>query len=280
MALLGIDIGGTNLRVGRVVGQSIEKVLSERIEDKQSQDAVLQQLFSLVRKMMTPDITGIGVGVPSSVDPISGVVYNVNNIPSWKEVHLKELLYNQFNVPVFVNNDANCFILGEKYYGKAQHASSAVGLIVGTGLGSGLVFNNKLYNGLNCGAGEIGLIPFRESILEHYCCGQFFERNYGISASEAATLALAGDEKALKMFDEFGANLGQAINIVLAVYAPEIIVLGGSVPKAFSLFEPAMRKVMSTFLFAKTVHDVRIEVSEIENVAIYGAASLVHDAME
>lgn len=278
MALLGIDIGGTNIRVGRVEGQAITNVLSERIENKLSEEAVLQQLYGMLTKMITDDITGIGVGVPSSVDPVAGIVYKVSNIPSWKEVPLKALLEKQFHIPVFINNDANCFILGEKYYGKAQHASSAVGLIVGTGLGSGLVFNNKLYNGLNCGAGEVGLIPFRDSILEHYCCGQFFERSYSISASEAATLAYSGNAKALAMFEEFGANLGQAINIILAVYSPEVIVLGGSVPKAFALFEPSMRKVMSSFLFAKTVQEVQLVVSEIDNVAIYGAASLVHDA--
>jgi len=278
MALLGVDIGGTNIRVGCVEGQVITSVLSERINNKLSEEAVLQQLYGMVAKMMSNNITGIGVGVPSSIDPVAGVVYNVANIPSWKEVPLKALLTEQFNIPVFINNDANCFILGEKYYGRAQHVSSAVGLIVGTGLGSGLVFNNKLYNGLNCGAGEVGLIPFRDSILEHYCCGQFFERTYNMAASEAAALAHSGNATALAMFEEFGANVGQAINIILAIYSPEVIVLGGSVSKAFALFEPAMRKVMSNFLFAKTVQEVQIVVSEIDNVAIYGAASLVHDA--
>ncbi len=74
--------------------------------------------FQLIRNMMNEQVDGIGIGVPSIVDPEKGIVYNVANISSWKEIHLKEILENEFKVAVAINNDSNCFTLGESYTAK------------------------------------------------------------------------------------------------------------------------------------------------------------------
>ena len=278
MAIIGIDLGGTNVRVGLVEENRLIKVESKPINSKGAQEEIVNDIFNLINKFEIDKIEGIGVGVPGVVDLKNGIVYEVQNIPSWKEVRLMEILNNKYNIPVYINNDANCFAAGEKYFGKGQEYKNIVGLIVGTGLGAGIIMNGKLYSGSNCGAGEFGMIPYKESILENYCSGQFFELNYGKSGSDIYKEALMGDTTAQKIFYEFGLNLGEAIKIILYSIDPEIIILGGSVSKAFNLFQSSMNELISSFAYSKAKSNLKIVVSEIENIAILGAAALYLDA--
>ena len=85
-----------------------------------------------------------------------GIVIDVLNIPSWKEVPLKKILEDRFQKPVWLNNDSNCFALGEYHFGKGQGYSNMLGVTIGTGLGTGIILNGKLCSGANGGAGEFG----------------------------------------------------------------------------------------------------------------------------
>ncbi len=196
------------------------------------------------------------------------------NIPSWKKVHLKEILESRYNLPAYINNDANCFALEEKYFGKAQAYKSIVGLTIGTGMGSGLIFNGKLYEGVNCGAGEFGNIPYLNSNFEHYCSGQFFAEEKPISAYEVFLNAQSGDKEALAMFNEFGFHIGQAIKSILYAYDPEVIVLGGSLSKSFEFFKDQMYESVKGFAYSNVLKNLKIEVSDLEHSAIYGVAAL------
>jgi len=196
------------------------------------------------------------------------------NIPSWKVVPLKEILETRYKVPVYINNDANCFALGEKYFGKAKSYRSIVGLTIGTGMGSGLIFNGKLYEGINCGAGEFGNIPYLNSNYEHYCSGQFFTEEKSVSAEGAFNLAEKGDKYSLQMFAEYGFHMGQAIKSILYAYDPEIIILGGSLTKSYKYFKSAMFEAIQDFAYRNVLTNLKIEVSELEHSAIYGAAAL------
>jgi glucokinase len=277
MGILGIDIGGTNFRVGLVNNNKLEKVESLPILKNGSQDAILEEIFTMIDKFIDDKIDGIGVGVPSVVDVEKGIVYEVQNIPFWKEVPLKDLLEKRYHVPTYVNNDANCFAVGEKYFGKVKEYKNIVGLITGTGLGAGVIINNKLYSGVNCGAGEFGMIPFKDKIYEYYCCGQFFENEYKISGGELYKKAEAGDSSALKIFAEFGSNFGEAIKMIMYAVDPEIIILGGSVSKSFKFYKDEMWESIKNFAYSKSAEKIKIEVSEVENVAILGAAALYLD---
>lgn len=148
---IGIDLGGTNARVGLVRGGELSEIATTRIQSGGSIEEVLNQIHDLIEGVGTGGIDAIGVGVPSVVDVEKGIVYDVQNIPSWKEVHLKSLLEEKYAVPVYVNNDANCFALGEKYFGKGQGHQSIIGLIIGTGFAAGLIVNNQLYAGRTAG---------------------------------------------------------------------------------------------------------------------------------
>lgn len=275
--LIGIDLGGTNVRVATILEDEIETLISEPISGKENAESIIEQIKGMISKLWNPNIEAIGIGVPSVVDVEKGIVYDVQNIPSWKEVPLKEILENEFNKPVFINNDANCFALGEKHFGAGKNYKSVVGLILGTGFGSGLILNNTLYSGNNCGAGEVGMLPYKDSIFEHYCSGQFFDIHKNNTGQEFFNRAQKGNEEALESYNEFGTHLGNAIKVIVYAYDPEIIVLGGSVSKAFPFFQKNMFEALEDFAYPNSITNLKIKTTERESVAVLGAAALVLD---
>jgi glucokinase len=279
MKVLGIDIGGTNIRVGLVENNVVVRMESLKIKREGSETEIMDDLNIIIGKFVKEKIDGIGIGVPSLVDPEKGIIYDATNIPAWKEVHLKEQLEAKYNIPVYVNNDANCFVMGEKHFGKVKAYSNIVGLIIGTGLGSGLVLNNHLYAGKNCGAGEFGMIPFRDHNFEYYCSGQFFENVHGTTGEEIKLRAEHGDTRASEIFTQFGSNLGEVIKVIMLALDPEIFILGGSVSKSFEFFKDAMWESIRKFLYVHSSDKIKVEVSEINHIAILGAAALYYDSL-
>ena len=151
--ILGIDMGGTNIRGGLVKEGILTNVLSKKLNAKGSVEDVLGELFSIIDEQIDDSVKAIGIGVPGLMDEETEMVLDVVNIPSWKKVPLKKRVEEQYNIPVVINNDANCFALGEFYFGKGKGYNSMIGLTIGTGLGSGIIINKKLYPGKNGGAG-------------------------------------------------------------------------------------------------------------------------------
>jgi glucokinase len=272
--VVGVDLGGTNVRAGRIVGQKVTAYRSFKISAQAPQDKVLQEVQAAIAAVLDHHVSAIGMGVPSLVDAETGVVYRVVNIPSWSEVPLKERLQNAFNVPVFVNNDANCFALGEFRFGAGRGCRNLVGMILGTGLGAGIIMDGELRCGRNCGAGEIGKIPYREHNLEYYGSGQFFRQRFGMDGAAAYERAREGDPKALEAFAAFGENLGDAVMIALHAYDPEIVVLGGSVSLAWPFFENAMRRKLASFPYPHALARTDIRPTRTPDIALLGAAAL------
>jgi glucokinase len=275
--VLGVDLGGTNVRAGRVV-QTVVDHAAMGLRDTGDSQSVIDDICTTISRVLTPDVKAIGIGVPSLVDPVQGVVYNVTNIPSWKEVHLKQILEAKFQLPVHVNNDANCFALGEYHYGQGRGSRYLVGLILGTGLGAGLIARGRLFLGANCGAGEIGNLPFRGDTLEHSISGPRFDRLHGIDGQTQLERAQAGDRSAQDAFADFGSDLGWAMKVILYAYDPDTILLGGSVSKAFPFFEGAMRRAMSDFAYPHVLPGLRILPTQDAHMPILGAAALCLDA--
>ena len=273
--IVAIDLGGTNIRVARLEQNRIVAQNAALLQDKENLQHTLDQLVSLIDSVMDTTVTGIGIGVPSVVDVETGTVYDVTHIPSWKKVELGRLLEDRFGVPVKVNNDVNCFILGEHRYGVAQGYKSVVGLTLGTGLGGGIIVNGELFAGRNCGAGEFGMLPYLDDVLETYCSGSFFPKQFAMTALEAFQKAEAGDEVALKSWKAFGFHVGAAIKTVVYTYDPEAIVLGGSLVNAFPFFEASMRQSMMDFAFPESMKRLEVFTSKLNNVALLGAASLI-----
>jgi glucokinase len=277
-AVVGIDLGGTNVRAGLVADGRLRDVRSVPVRSRGTMEDVLEDVFGAVDAVMRDEVAGIGAGVPSVIDLKTGTVYDVQNIPSWTKVPLKARLEERYGRPASVNNDANAFAAGEKHFGKIRPYDSAVGLIVGTGLGAGIIANGRLYSGVNCGAGEFGMLPYLDRNFEAYASGQFFERVHGTTGRELAAAAERGDPRALGIFAEFGRHVGEAVKAICYAVDPEIIVLGGSVSKSYRFFRSALREAFQTYAYSIARERLKIEVSETENIALLGAAALYFDA--
>lgn len=273
--ILGIDLGGTNLRGGLVKENNVTGIISQRINASNSAEEMLQVFFRFTDSLINSSVKAVGIGVPGLTD--KGMAYDVVNIPSWKEIALQSLMEERYQVPVVINNDANCFVLGEFYFGKGKGHESMVGLTIGTGLGSGIIINKKLYPGNHCGAGEFGMIDYLDQCYEYYASGQFFQNVYGVDGEVIFKRAAAGDTVALNMYDEMGKHLGNAIKVILFALDTPLLVLGGSVRKAFPYFSRTMWQSIQRFPFKRSVEALQIEVSELENSGILGAAGLCFD---
>jgi glucokinase len=275
---VGVDLGGTNVRAGRIAGNTIAAYQARAISAGSSQDLVLQEIGATIAAVIDRRVKAIGIGVPSLVDVAKGIVYTVGNIPSWQTVPLKKKLEQSFGIPVHVNNDANCFALGEFYFGAGRGQQNLVGMVLGTGLGAGIIINKKLYCGPNCGAGEIGKIGFREHTVEYYCSGEFFRQQYGMDGAALYKQARQGDAHALEIFNVFGDNLAQAVMIALYAYDPEIIVLGGSISKAWPYFRKALQLRLASFTYQHVLARVIIKPARTPKISVLGAAALCYDA--
>ncbi|MDF0718114.1 ROK family protein [Muricauda sp. 334s03] len=272
--ILGIDVGGTKIKAGRVEGNQVVQTAMVGVNREDSQKKTLSNLFSIMDEVFNDSVAGIGIGVPAIVDSESGIVYDVQNIPDWKEVRLKELVQQKYKVPVFINNDANCFALGEKFFGKAKSYDNCVALSLGTGLGMGILIDSKLYNGVLCGAGEVGMLPYKNGIMEQYAGSFFFEHEYGESAKELFHKAVQDDTVALSAFRQYGAHLGEAIKAILYLFAPESIILGGSISNAYPFFKASLQETLGSFAYQKQLENFKIETSDLVDSPILGAAAL------
>lgn len=273
-SIIGVDMGGTKIQAGVVSDNKLVTLETVPTPAGEAEQVVLHQLIQLIEKLIKPNCKGIGIGVPSVVDSKKGIVYDVVAIPSWKEVHLKQKLESHFKIPVRVNNDSNCFALGEKFYGKGRGCSNFVAVTLGTGMGCGIVINDKLFEGANSGAGEIGCIPFREGIVEHYTASAFFN-SMNVDGAELYKRATANDAEALTIFKLYGGNLAEAIKMILYAYDPERIILGGSISQAYEFFIDAVWKGLEDFLYPKSLTRLKIEKSTLQNSAVLGAAALL-----
>jgi Transcriptional regulator/sugar kinase len=272
---IGVDLGGTNIRVGQVSrnGKIIRKI-SAPSPSRQGLEESLKYLKKVIDQCITPDCKSIGIGVPSVLDAEKGIVYNVTNIPSWIEVPLKDVLEVHYNLPVYINNDSNCFTLGENRFGEGQPYNNMIGITLGTGVGAGVIINNELYGGSNTGAGEIGCIPYLDATYEDYCGSNFFATHHQITGAEAAERALANDPVALQIWKEYGTHLGNLIQATLFVYDPDAIVFGGGITGAYSFFRSSMKEALQSFPYPQSLKNLELKISVNPEIAILGAAAL------
>ena len=277
-AYIGVDLGGTNIRAGRIVGETlVAQSAAPTPQDAQTCEETLEPLIEVIRGVFDTSVEAIGIGVPSVVDREKGIVYNVANIPHWDEVHLKEILEKVFSVPVYIDNDANCFALGERIFGIGRDFSNFVGLTLGTGLGGGIIQNGTLLADANCGSGEFGMLPYIDGqIVEYYCSGSYFKNVWGVDGKEMYQRAMRKDEQALEAYRQLGLHVAAAIKIVVLTVDPEMIVFGGSVTAAHELFEESMYKSLEDFAYPNSMKRLKIYFSTMENPGLYGAASLCY----
>ncbi|PKP40276.1 MAG: sugar kinase [Bacteroidetes bacterium HGW-Bacteroidetes-13] len=276
--LIGVDLGATNVRSGAVVKDKLTKTYADKLPENKSKEGVLQSIYTAVEAVWNEQIDAIGIGVPSVVDRAKGVVYNVQNIPSWDEVPLKTLLEKRFGVPVYVNNDANCFALGELHFGKGKRYKHFVGLAIGTGIAGGIIQNGKLLIDVNCGSGEFGEMCYLDSKFEDYCSGIFFEKHHQTAAKTVFEKALKGDEKARQIVSEFAIHLGKLIKTIVCAIDPEAIIIGGSIAKSKAVYHPLLMNELQDFPYPRSIQKLKIDYTDTHEVQLLGSAYLPVDA--
>lgn len=272
--ILGVDLGGTNLCIGLVDNGVVVKTVSvPSFNPSATMEETLEYLAEQISSLMSPQVTKIGIGVPSVVDVNKGIVYDAANIPSWKEVHLKNFLEARFGVPAYVNNDANCYAMGAYgTYPADAKPETLVTVTLGTGIGIGVVDHGRLICGVNCGAGELGYLDYKDGCLEEYCSRQYFDK-LGVKAHEVAAAANEGDAEAIEIFNEFGKNLGHAIMILMYAYDPSHIVFGGGIANALPLFRGTMEEyIKSKFPFKSNFDRLQVDIRTSGEIPIIGAS--------
>ncbi len=273
--VLGVDLGGTQVRAGLYYGGIITNKKQVYLTDKENFESTISQIKALLAPLINSSTKGIGIGVPSVVDVDAGIVYNVVNIPSWKEVRLKSILEKEYQIPVYVNNDANCFAYGVHCQKEFKKTKNLIGVTLGTGIGIGLILEGKPFFGNNCGAGELGMLPYKDKTYEMYGSSQFFDFQYDSTAKQFHKLAIAENKKALESWVSYGYHLGQFIKVVLAAYDPNAIVFGGSIAKAYQFFNTSLINSLHDFEFPQSVKHVKFFQNKMDDIALIGAAELL-----
>lgn len=280
--IIVLDIGGTKIHTGRYrqgrIEHSIKKSFQSEVKASVSESIAF--IEACIEEVKTSDTIAVAIGVPSIVDIDKGIVFDTTNIPAWREIPLKELLQARLNLPVYINNDVNCFAAGEHISGKGQGYQDMVGLCLGTGLGAGVIVQNNLYTGTNCSAGEIGGFSYLNATIDDYCSGQFFKNHYGESGEHIAKKARLGDSEALNAYDIFGQHLAEAINHLLLILDPQVIIVGGSVAESFDLFIDSVWMSLADFPYQGVIEKLDIQKSTDKNSALLGAAYLYLDSAQ
>ena len=131
---IGIDIGGSNIDLGLIHSGRLIEQKSFDIVGFKTKGELLGQLINTIGSFDLTSVRGFGIGVPGIIDPSGGVIVDLQNLPIWSNLPLKDILSQEFSVPVKMSNDASCFTLGHALYGQCKLYKNFVGLTLGTGL--------------------------------------------------------------------------------------------------------------------------------------------------
>lgn len=314
MIRIGIDVGGTGIQFGalgencKLLAQaSIPTVKDIPFEQQVSRmtDCILKMLNPESDPLLTLDnVASIGAGIPGIADD-NGVVINCTNL-GWKNVPLREEFQKRINKPFFVDNDANVAALAENVAGVSSGTSSSVFVTLGTGIGSGIILNGRIWKGAHGIGGELGHMVLRMNgepcscgnlgCVEQYCSATALIRDAraGVAAHpDSRILSLAdgdpmkinaklvfdalreNDALAKELFRNYVLALSLTIANLVNFLDPEIIILGGGVSRAGSLLLDAVRKEFPKHVLFNTLRLPRVEIASLSAEAgIIGAAML------
>ncbi|MFA5858310.1 MAG: ROK family protein [Elusimicrobiota bacterium] len=287
--IVGVDLGGTKVaaavfnRTGKIIGARVKLPTEKRF----GKHSLLQSIYNTINMAIRDAgikinmVEGIGLGSPGPLDIESGRLLTPINLKPLHGFNLRRCFENKYKVPVRLQNDANIFVLGEAVYGAGKKCKIVYGVTLGTGLGSGLVIDKKVYNGATGNAAEIWCLPYKSGIIEDYVSGRGIKNifrkltNMDVEPSIIAERARDGHKMAIYTWKLFGKHLAYALSCAVEVVDPEIVVVGGSVSKQYTLFFPSMKKWMSYYLRYLPQKNVKVVPATLgSDSAVVGAAAL------
>ncbi|NWF51700.1 MAG: ROK family protein [Nitrospirae bacterium] len=301
---IGIDIGGTNVRVALVTDKG---VIIKKLKENASENAI-DLALKLAEDLLNEEVAGIGLAVAGVIDRKSGKVLVSPNIPSVEGVSLVNIFIERYHLPVFIENDANAAAYGEKWLGIGKEFSNFVLFTLGTGIGGGIVYEKRLLNvsaeighmtihanGERCQCGNSGCLEAyasarallskvisaleegRESLLRGLFNGNF----YKLTAEDIYKTALDGDILAREMLKEAGKNLGIGIANMINMMSPEAIILTGGLIGAWDIYIQEAIKEAGKRTFKNLFNKVNIIPSLLgDDAGVFGSAGLVFENME
>ena len=279
---LGIDIGGTKTIIA-VAGDDGNILAQDRISTPREQGpaAVLSAIERAARRLLdrssllTPpssSLRAVGLGCGGPLDPQSGVILTVPNLPGWEDLPLADYFSKALGVPAYLDNDVNLAALAEARKGAGVGVDHLAYFNIGTGIGGGIVIGGKLYRG--CGnAGEFGhqvILPDgppclcgKHGCLESLASGTSIARRARESgleatAEEVAQAARAGDELARRIMSETAEYLGLGVANVVNILNPRMVIMGGGVMKAADLLLDGIRKTVAARAMTRLAEDAAI----------------------
>jgi fructokinase len=296
---IGIDYGGTKIE-GILLDQSGKELDRKRLEYDKNYKSGINTIGNIVDyfKVKTSSSYTIGVGIPGFSSKENGLVYNANSI--WlNEKPFKKDMEDFLGQEVRVMNDANCFTLSESIDGAGKDFKSIFGIIIGTGFGGGLSYKKEVIEGVNQIAGDWGHQPLpyptKEEIetrinckvinckktlcSEQFISGKGFENNFNIkhktnlSSKEIVELDLKNDDRAKKEFDLYEDRLARIISVMIGIFDPEAIILGGGMSNVDRLYKN-LPLLFSKYTFSNKVRNKILKNHHGDSSGVRGAAWL------
>jgi len=312
---IGIDLGKERLKIALVnlKGEVVDKTKGSVIsKDKRAMKKIVNEIKKFIRKYTDGKnkksyrIEAVCVGIPAAVNINTERVLKTPHYKDWgwKDFNLKDIITSEFNIPVFVENDANLSAIGEKHYGEGQKYDNIIFVEVSRGIGAGIIINNRLVRGFNGSAGEIGFtisnpkklafkIKDRGFLEAHSSISSFTERTITeikkgrktiitemvknnlnlITPSLVCKAAVKGDKLANDVITTIVELLSIGIINLILIIDPQLVVLGGDIfnlSEVNKIFiEPIIKKIKNSVPFIIP----RIKVSSLgEDTCIRGAS--------
>ena len=274
---LGLDVGYNNISMAIVKGNEILDYIDKPIatSKRDCNRIIMDKMLACIHDVAKTRIKGIGLSLPSKIDEKKGVIYDINNIPYWKGMKIKRILEDEFNTKVWINNDINCLLLGEKHYGMCKDFRDIVCISLGPNVGASIIVDNKLFF-------ENGYTFYNAKCLSVPCydCVRVYRNSFMRTIEELNFLIMNYKEEMAGMPDheiwiELGVLVGRLISILLSNYDPQVIVLGGNLAKSYTYFSQSMDKYLEKFIHPQILLNMIVFTSITDHQQALGATSMV-----
>lgn len=317
--IAGLDIGGTKCAVLLGKQETNDLCIIDRIEfptPKSPVDAIEKLKTTLAELLQKHNVkpTAIGISCGGPLDSSRGVILSPPNLTGWDDVHITDEMSTTFGVPSFLCNDADAGALAEWTFGAGRGCKHMVFLTFGTGLGAGLILNEKLYTGASSFAGEIGHVRLdrhgpvgygKSGSAEGFCSGngiaqlariRVFEQLQSgktttlaatsddaehITAKDVALAAADGDSLALDIFNEVGEQFGRVLAVLADLLNPELVVVGGVYMRAHRWMDKAMWRTLRCEALSGAADAMQVLPASLgEKIGDYAALTVAINGMK